>query len=120
MKNETENKKKCVQCKKRKITSQDKEVSEFYLSKRSKDGFDRICKKCWGKIRQATYERRKDAEQKTSREYYKKNKKKISVKAAEYYERNKEKIIARVTANYQKKVKAEGKEPKTHENNGTA
>jgi hypothetical protein len=49
MKNETENKKKCVQCKKRKITSQDKEVSEFYLSKRSKDGFDRICKNVGGR-----------------------------------------------------------------------
>jgi len=63
--------KKCVKCK------EEKELTEFYKNKISKDGYENNCKICCLKI---------------NKEYRDINKQKISKRKTEYYKNNTEKI----------------------------
>ena len=73
----------CSKCK------EEKELSEFYKYKPSKDGLRARCKKCMCEDSEKYYKNNKEK----IKEYYSNNEEKIKEKRKEYYENNKENLI---------------------------
>lgn len=72
--------------------SEEKEFSEFYPKRASKDGYDHHCKVC-EKVRKEVNRQKINAR---AREYYRSNKKDHNSRCQEYYRANREEIITRI------------------------
>jgi hypothetical protein len=95
--------KNCTKCK------ENKNSSEFYKRKSSKDGLSFSCKKCQLEQKKIYHSINKDKENEKSRLYYELNKEEELKKRKKYYQENKENIII------VKKKYAENNKDKTRE-----
>jgi hypothetical protein len=90
----------------------EKDFSEFYYEKKSKDGYRAMCKICISEYQKGRKEERKlyleiynekneDILKDKKRKYYQENKEKLKIYRAEYTEKNKEKINKKVKEYYE-------------------
>jgi len=73
-----------------KICGIEKEMSEYHKQARSKDGYNRTCKKCRSTNEKQYYEDNKEKHNEVARKYRKEHLEKIKERARKYYHNNKE------------------------------
>lgn len=81
---------------------EEKNIEDFHVGSRNKDGRQNVCKFCCKKERKKRYEENKDLEAERNKRYYEENKDKISKKQKDYADKNRDMISTYKKEYYQK------------------